>query len=54
MPAAFAAALAEYSAKATGGILADDSRTLSALIGRPAERMHDVVSREMGRAEQAR
>lgn len=28
VPAAFAAALAEYSAKAAGGILADDTRTL--------------------------
>lgn len=45
VPAGFAAALAEYSAKAAGGILADESRTLSRLIGRPTERMKDVVLR---------
>lgn len=45
VPAAFAGALAEYSAKAASGILADDSRTLSRLIGRPTETMRDVLLR---------
>lgn len=43
MPAAFAAALAEYSAKAASGILADDAHMLSDLIGRRTTRMRDVV-----------
>lgn len=43
VPAGFAAAMAEYSAKAAGGILADDSRTLSRLIGHPTTPMRDVV-----------
>lgn len=47
VPTGFAAALAEYSAKAAGGILADDSRTLSRLIGRPTESMRDVVLRTL-------
>ena len=47
VPAGFAAALAEYSAKAADGILADESRTLSRLIGRPTERMKDVVLRAL-------
>lgn len=45
VPAGFAAALAEYSAKAARGILADNSRALSRLIGRPTERMRDVILR---------
>lgn len=48
VPAAFAAALAEYSAQAAGGILADDSRTLSGLIGRPTETMRAAVLRSLG------
>ena len=47
VPASFAAALAEYSAKAADGILADQSRTLSTLIGRPTERMRDVMLRAL-------
>jgi NAD(P)H dehydrogenase (quinone) len=50
VPAGFAAALAEYSAKAAGGILADQSRTLSGLIGRPTETMRDVVLRALVRS----
>lgn len=49
VPAAFAGALAEYSAKAAGGILADGSRALSGLIGRSTETMRDVLSRELHR-----
>jgi NAD(P)H dehydrogenase (quinone) len=45
VPAAFAATLASYSADASGGILADDSRTLSRLIGRPTETLRDIVLR---------
>lgn len=51
VPVAFAAALAEYSAKAASGVLADDSRTLSSLIGRPTERMRDVVVRALRGAD---
>ena len=47
VPAGFASALAEYGAKAAGGILADDSRTLSRLIGHPTETMRDVVLRAL-------
>jgi len=47
MPADFAAALAEYSANAAGGILSDGSRTLSGLIGRPTESMRDVLIRAL-------
>ena len=47
VPASFAAALAEYSAKTATGILADDSRTLSGLIGRPTEVMRDAVLRAL-------
>jgi NAD(P)H dehydrogenase (quinone) len=49
MPAGLAAALAEYSAKAAGDILADRSRTLSRLIGRPSETMRDTVLRTLVR-----
>lgn len=49
VPAGFAAALAEYSAKAAGGILADRSRTLSGLIGRPTETMRETVLRALVR-----
>ncbi len=49
VPASFAAALAEYSAKAAGSILADNSRTLSGLIGRPTETMRDVILRALRR-----
>ena len=49
LPASFAAALAEYSAKAAGGILADNTRTLSGLIGRPTEKMRDVLLRALRR-----
>jgi len=48
VPADFAAALAEYSAKASGGILADDTRTLSRLIGRPTASMRDVLLAALG------
>lgn len=53
VPAGFAAALAEYSAKAAGGILADGSRTLSGLIGRPTETMRAVILRTIGDAAPA-
>jgi NAD(P)H dehydrogenase (quinone) len=49
VPAGFAAALAEYSAKAAGGILADQSRTLSGLIGRPTETMRETILRALVR-----
>lgn len=45
VPAGFAAALAEYSAGAAGGILADNAHTLNSLIGRPTETMRDVLLR---------
>lgn len=51
VPAGFAVALAEYSAKAAGGILADRSRTLSGLIGRPTETMRDVLLRALRQPE---
>lgn len=47
VPAGFAAALAEYSARAAGGILADDSHTLGGLIARPTEAMRDVLLRAL-------
>ncbi len=50
VPADFAAALAEYSAKAASGILADESRTLSGLIGRPTETLRATVLRTIGSA----
>lgn len=53
VPAGFAAALAEYSAKAAGGILADQSRTLSGVIGRPTETMRDVILGALGRPGEA-
>lgn len=43
LPDGFAAALAGYSADAASGILADDSRTLSRLIGRPTRTMRDIL-----------
>jgi NAD(P)H dehydrogenase (quinone) len=43
VPAVLAAALAEYSANAAGGILADRSGTLSGLIGRPTETMREAI-----------
>jgi NAD(P)H dehydrogenase (quinone) len=51
VPADFAAALAEYSANAAGGILADGSGTLSRLIGRPTTPMREVLLRALGHAE---
>ena len=48
VPAGFAATLAEYSARASGSILADDSRTLSRLTGRPTAHLRDVVMRSIG------
>lgn len=45
-PARLAAVVA-YSAKAAGGILADDSRTLSGLLGRPTETMRAVFLRAL-------
>lgn len=53
VPAAFAAALAEYSAKAADGILADNTRTLGGLIGRPTETMRDVLLRALRRPVEA-
>lgn len=53
LPAGFAAALAEYSAGAAGGILADGSRTLSGLIGRPTEPMRQTILRALGRPANA-
>ncbi len=53
VPAGFAAALAEYGAGAAGGVLADDSRTLSGLIGRPTEAMREVLLRALGGPGQA-
>lgn len=49
VPAGLAAALAEYSAKAAGGILADPSRTLSGLIGRPTGTMRETILRALAR-----
>lgn len=49
LPAGFAAALAEYSAKASDSILADGSHTLSGLIGRPTERLREVILHALGR-----
>jgi NAD(P)H dehydrogenase (quinone) len=50
VPDGFAAALAEYSAKAASGILADGSHTLSGLIGRPTETMGAAILRTIGAA----
>ncbi|USI72532.1 NAD(P)H-binding protein [Sphingomonas morindae] len=47
VPAAFAATLAGFSAGAAGGILADDSRALSRLIGRPTMPLREVVRRAL-------
>jgi NAD(P)H dehydrogenase (quinone) len=49
VPAGFATALAEYSARAAGGILADSSRTLSGLIGRPTATMRETILRALSR-----
>lgn len=49
VPAAFAATLAGFSAGAAGGVLADDSRTLSRLIGRPTASLRDVVRSAIGK-----
>ena len=43
VPPAFAKVLAGFSAGAANGILADDSHTLSRLIGRPTASLRDVV-----------
>lgn len=48
VPAGFAAELAEYSAKAAGSILADDTRTLSSLIGRPTATLRDTMRAAFG------
>lgn len=50
VPAPFAATLAGFSAGAAGGILADDSRTLSRLIGRPTADLRAVVRAAIGTA----
>lgn len=50
VPAAFAATLAEYSAGAAGGTLADDSGTLRRLIGRPTTPLREVVRRAFANA----
>ncbi len=47
VPAGFAAALAEYGSAASGGILADDSHTLSRLLGRPTETLRHVLRRTL-------
>ena len=44
LPAGFAAILADADAKAAGGALFDDSRTLSQLIGRPTTPMAQTVA----------
>jgi len=49
VPASFAAALAEYSAKAAGGILAERSHMLSGLIERPTETMREAILRALVR-----
>ena len=49
MPAGFAAALAEYSANAADGILADGTRTLSELIGRPTAKMRETILNALGK-----
>lgn len=49
VPAASAATLAGFSAGAAGGVLADDSRTLSRLIGRPTASLRDVVQSAIGK-----
>ena len=48
-PAGLAGQLADYSAGAASGIIADDSRTLSGLIGRPTETMRAVMLRALAR-----
>jgi NAD(P)H dehydrogenase (quinone) len=48
LPARLAADLAEYSAKAAGGILADHMRTLSRLIGRPTATLRDTLLAAIG------
>lgn len=45
IPSGFATTLAEYSALAAGGILADSSRALRGLIGRPTETLRDFLRR---------
>jgi NAD(P)H dehydrogenase (quinone) len=50
IPASFAAILAGLSAGAAGGILTDDSRTLSRLIGRPTTSLQAVVRAAIGRS----
>lgn len=42
-PAVFAATLAQYSKLATDSVLADSSRALSGLLGRPTETMRDAL-----------
>lgn len=53
LPEEFAGALAEYSAKAASGVLFNDARTLSGLIGRPTEPLRTTVLRELGKAVRA-
>ncbi len=52
LPDAFADILADASAKAAGGALFDDSRTLSRLIGRPTTPIRDTVAAALKAATQ--
>jgi NAD(P)H dehydrogenase (quinone) len=50
MPPSLAGMLAGLSAGASSGILEDDSRALSNLIGRPTARLGDIVDAAIGKA----
>jgi NAD(P)H dehydrogenase (quinone) len=50
VPMDFAAALAEFSAKAAGGTLADHSGTLGRLIGRPTRSLIEVFDEALASA----
>ncbi|MBK1614089.1 NAD(P)-dependent oxidoreductase [Rubrivivax gelatinosus] len=47
LPADFAAAIARWDSGAAAGALFDDSRQLSALIGRPTTPLHDAVAQAL-------
>lgn len=48
VPQGFAAALAQFDVDAANGALFDDSRQLSALIGRPTTKLADAVAAALG------
>src|SRR3546814_11780601 len=54
VPAPWPAVLSESSAKSATGALFDDSRTLSALIGRPTTPLADSVKVALARSEERR